>query len=79
VPTGSVITQKRRMMNKQTHESFTREDGERCRVLVIETDVPGRSEPVVEFFVDEPRELLIPDNMDQAWWFASGSRLRYQR
>ena len=66
-------------MNKQTHERFTREDGERCRVLVVETDVLGRSEPEIEFFIDEPRELLIPDKMDQAWWFASDSGLRYQR
>ncbi len=66
-------------MNKQTHESFTREDGEKCQVLVIETDAPGRSEPVIEFFIDEPRELLIADNMDQAWWVASDSGLRYQR
>ncbi|MDP9123853.1 MAG: hypothetical protein M3N82_04540 [Pseudomonadota bacterium] len=66
-------------MNKQTHESFTREDGEKCQVLVIETDVTGRSEPHVQFFIDEPRELLIADKMDQAWWFASDSGLRYQR
>ena len=67
------------MMNKTTHESFTREDGEKCRVLVVETDVGGRAEPTVEFFIDKPRELLIADKMDQAWWFASGSGLRYQR
>ena len=48
-------------MNKKTHESFTREDGEKCQVLVIETDVPGRQEPDVEFLIDEPRELLIAD------------------
>jgi hypothetical protein len=67
------------MMNKQTHEIFTQEDGEKCRVLVVETDVRGRSEPKVEFFIDESRERLIPDKMDQAWCFASDSGLRYQR
>lgn len=66
-------------MNKQTHEIFTREDGEKCQVLVVETDVPGRSEPDVQFFIDKPRELLIADKMDQAWWFANDSGLRYQR
>ena len=64
-------------MTTQTHESFTREDGEKCQVLVTGTDVPGQSEPV--FFIDEPRELLRPDNANQGWFFASNSGLRYQR
>ena len=69
----------KKAMNEETHESFTREDGETCQVLVVETDVVGQSQPDVEFFIDEPRELLIPDKLDQSWWFASDSGLRYQR
>ena len=66
-------------MNKQTYETFTRDDAEKCRVLVSETAVAGRAEPVREYFIDDPRERLEPDAMNQGWFVASESRLRYQR
>ncbi|MEP6503362.1 MAG: hypothetical protein ABJD97_08540 [Betaproteobacteria bacterium] len=66
-------------MNEQTHELFTREDGEKCKVLVTEVDVPGRAGSVRDYFLDDPRELLHADNLNQGWYIASESGLRYQR
>jgi hypothetical protein len=67
-------------MNAETYEAFTREDSATCRVLVLEaSSTEGSSPSNSVFFIEEPREQLLPDIQNQGWYIAEGSKLRYQR
>lgn len=67
-------------MKAGNFETFTREDSVTCRVLVLgglsNEDASPNS---AAFFIDEPRERLLPDIQNQGWYVAEGSKLRYQR
>ena len=67
-------------MKVEAHETFTREDAATCRVLVLgaSSTEGGRPNRAV-FFIEEPREQLLPDVDNQGWYTAERSKLRYQR
>ena len=67
-------------MTAETYETFTREDSTPCRVAVVgASTTEGGTQSAEVFFLDEPREQLLPDILNQGWYVAEGSKLRYQR
>jgi len=67
-------------MQAETYETFTREDAAPCRVLVIgASSTEGGNPNSAVYFIEEPREQLLPDIENQGWYIAERSRLRYQR
>lgn len=67
-------------MEAESYETFTREDSATCRVLVLgASSTEGGNRNSSAFFIEEPREQLLPDIQNQGWYIAEGSKLRYQR
>ncbi len=71
---------RRDAMKSESYETFTREDAATCRVLVLGAcSGEGGGAHSTVFFIEEPREQLLPDIENQGWYVAERSKLRYQR